>query len=178
MLVPIAFAAGSLMTCWGAALWLYPDLPAQFPVHFALDGTPDRFVPTTPGEWYLLPTLATVLNLLFAWVLPWWIRRLAARNSQFLNLPDKARFAALPAESRVRAVTPMLGLLQALAAEITLLFAGILWGTAKVAAGEWHALPAWLPLVAVPILAGTGLLSWPVSKRAIAREVAAQSPHS
>lgn len=172
---PMLFAVASLGVCWGTAAWFYPGLPAQFPVHFALDGTPDRFAAKTPGEWFLLPSLVSGLHLLFALVLPWWIQRLAARNSPFLNLPDKAAFAALPTAARVRAVLPVLSLLQLLAAEITLLFAWILFGTAKVAAGAWNALPAWMPLLAIPGIAATGLCALPLSRRAIARERAAAS---
>ncbi len=177
MRLPIAFAVASLAVCWAVAVQLYPELPEQFPVHFALNGTPDRWAPRSLGEWFVLPGIATVLHLLFALGLPAWIRGLAARNSPYLNLPDKALFATLPPAARVRAVTPMLGLLQVVAGLLALLFAAILYGTAKVALGAWTTLPTWWPLLAVPAIAGTGLLAVPVSKRAIARELAAQSPH-
>jgi uncharacterized membrane protein len=177
MRLPLLSALAGLALCWGVAIALYPELPERFPVHFRLDGTPDRFAARSPSEWYLLPGIATVLVALFGWLLPIWIRRLAANNSPYLNVPDKTRFATLPAAARVRAVTPMLGLLQAVACELTLLFAAILIGTAKVASGAWEGLPPWLPLLAVPILSGTALLAIPVSKRAIARELAAQAQH-
>ena len=41
-----------------SAAWLWPDVPARVPVHFGLDGEPDRWVGRSAWAWFGLPLVA------------------------------------------------------------------------------------------------------------------------
>ena len=97
---------------WAWAIHVYPDLPERIPMHFDASGAPDRFAPRSPFNWFLLPGIVTLLVALLAFGLPLWIRRLAARNASYLNVPRKKEFARLSPEARVRAITPIVVLLR------------------------------------------------------------------
>ena len=104
--LPVLLAVAAL---WCFAIDAFAELPEQFPVHFDLHGVPDRWADKSAASWFLLPALGTALPLLLAFLVPAWMERLAARNSRWLNVPDKQRFRALPTEDRLRAVRPMRG---------------------------------------------------------------------
>lgn len=171
-----AFAAlpiVGLVVLWSLALWLWPSLPERLPMHFDLQGTPDRYEQRSPTAWFLLPGLATVLAGAFAWLLPPWLLRLARHNSHLLKVPDRNRFRALPTEGRVRALAPTVAMLRLLAAEITLLFAYVLLGTHAVATGAASRLSSLPILLATVAIAATALGSIPFCTRAVRREAAA-----
>lgn len=165
-LVPV-FALVALWTC---AAWLWPQLPERIPLHFDAHGTPDDFMERTPFAWFLLPGIATVLALVFAFALPRWIRHLAATNASYLSVPRQQDFAALEPAARVRAIEPLIGMLQLVAAELTLLFMLILFGSAKVASGYWSRLPSLVVWPAVLLLLATALGSIPIGMAAVERE--------
>ena len=165
------FAALALAALWSCSAWLWPALPARIPMHFDFGGRPDRWVERTPFQWFLLPAIGTGMGLLFALALPAWIRRLAAKDSAYLNVPEKRAFARLAPEARVRAVLPMMVLLRVIAAEVALLFAGILIGSARVAAGASSGLPPALLWTAVLALPATALCSIPFGHASVRREL-------
>lgn len=93
-------AVGAL---WGVALWAWPRLPERIPLHFGVDGTPDRWGPPSATNWFLLPLLVLALNALVVWVARW-IRRDPAR----VSLPGGQRMEELPGPAR-EAVQRLLG---------------------------------------------------------------------
>lgn len=164
--------ATALVILWALALWLWPTLPERIPLHFDATGAPDRFGARTAWNWFLLPGIATVLVGLFAFALPPWIVSLARGNSPYLSVPRKADFERLDPPARVRAVGPVIDMLQVIAAELALLFAVILYGSAQVAKEAWPGLPTAMVLGAFGVLLATVLLWLPLSGRAIERELA------
>lgn len=82
-----ALFAGSLM--------VYPRLPARFPMHFDLSGTPDVWAERSVLSWLLLPMIAAATALLLEMA-----SRMSVRNPQLWNVPEKRRFLALTPEER------------------------------------------------------------------------------
>ncbi len=162
-----------LLGLWSLAATLWPTLPERVPMHFDLHGTPDHYVQRSVVSWFLLPALCTGSTALFAWVLPPWIYRLARANSALLNVPDRARFRALPTEGRVRALAPTMTMLRVLAIELTGLFGYILYATHAVATGAASQLSILPLLVGVGAIAATALGSIPFGRCAVRREAAA-----
>lgn len=161
----------ALTGLWGLALWLWPGLPERIPVHFDGAGVPDRVVARSAVAWFLLPAIGSAIVLLFALALPAWILRLAQADSPLLSVPRRAEFTRLDPAARQRAILPMAVLLDVIAAEVALLFALILLGSARVASGAWQVLPpvlVWLPVV---VLLATALGSVPFGRRAVEREL-------
>lgn len=163
--------ATALVLLWALALWLWPQLPEQIPLHFDGAGAPDRFGARTAWNWFLLPGIATILVGLFAFALPPWIALLAKRNAPYLNVPRKEDFARLDPAARVRAVGPVNAMLQVIAAELALLFGVILYGTERVASGRWESLPTAMVFGALGVLLATTLLWIPFLRGAVEREL-------
>lgn len=161
----------ALILLWGLALWLWPELPETIPLHFDGGGQPDRFGARTPLNWFLLPGLATLFVLLFAFVMPPWIASLARSDSPYLSMPQRAELSRLAPEARVRAVEPVASMLIVLAAEVTLLFAVLLYGTAQVARGSWNALPTAMVFGTLGVLLSTTVLWLPFLGRGVRREL-------
>jgi len=153
----------------GDALW--PALPERVPMHFDLTGRADRWVERSWLAWFVLPGLGTAMTLGFALALPRWIRRLAAENSSYLNVPRKRDFARLAPDARLRAIAPMLVLMRLIGAEVSLLFAAILFGSARVASGEWERLPPALAFGSIALVALTAFGSIPFGAASVRREL-------
>jgi uncharacterized membrane protein len=164
--------ATALVLLWALALWLWPHLPEQIPLHFDGAGTPDRFGARTAVNWFLLPGIATLMVGLFAFALPPWIVALARRNASYLSVPRKEDFARLDPAARARAVGPVNAMLQVIAAELALLFGVILYGTERVASGAWPGLPTAMVFGSLGVLLATALLWIPFLHRAVERELA------
>jgi uncharacterized membrane protein len=164
--------AASLVFLWTLALWLWPHLPEQIPLHFDGAGAPDRFGARTPWNWFLLPGIATALVGLFAFALPPWIASLARNNSAYLSVPRKEDFARLTPDARVRAVSSVGVMLQVIAAELALLFSVMLYGTERVANGVWPGLPTAMVFGAFGLLLSTTLVWLPLFLKAVERELA------
>jgi uncharacterized membrane protein len=78
----------------GSAL-VWPDLPSEIPAHFDGGGRVTRWTRTSALSWFAVPLIAlalTAVNYFFARLLPRW--------PHLINLPNKQRFLALPAERR------------------------------------------------------------------------------
>src|SRR5690606_39344895 len=73
--------------------WLWPSLPEPIPVHFGLDGTPDRW--GSRATWWLLPGLAVFLTVFLGALGRW-----STSRPHLVNLPGKERLLALPPERR------------------------------------------------------------------------------
>ena len=76
--------------------WAWPRLPAEIPVHFGLDGQPDRWAPATAWSWFTLPALSVAALLLILALREWAIRRPTT-----LNLPGGKKLHDFDARLRV-----------------------------------------------------------------------------
>lgn len=141
----------ALIAPWVVALWLGASLPDRYPMHFDATGTPDRWAGPGHGEWYLLPGIATFVQLMLfgAGALA---RFCALRAPKFVNVPAKAAFVQLPPAARVRCLAPMVDLLAVIAGLVSLLFARIMHGTWQVATGERATLAPWDALVFIGLI--------------------------
>ena len=161
-----------------AALWVlavsaWPGLPEQVPTHFDVGGRPDAWAAPGLASWFLLPALATGVVGVMGLGLPRWIVGLARRNSPGLNMPQKARFQALPEAARVRVASTMAAGLRRVALLVAALFGWILYGTREVAHGRWEALPPAGLFGVVGLLVLQSLWLIIRASRAVSREVAA-----
>jgi len=161
----------ALIVLWSVSVWLWPGLPEQIPLHFDGAGSPDRFGARSALHWFLLPGVATLMVLLFAFVLPLWIAYLARRDSPYLNVPQRAELSKLTPEARVRAVEPVASMLMVVAAELSLLFALLQFGTAQVAKGSWEQLPTAMVFGTLGVLVATTLIWLPFLGRGVRSEL-------
>jgi uncharacterized membrane protein len=161
----------ALILLWVVSMWLWPGLPEQIPLHFDGAGRPDRMGERSALHWFLLPGVATLMALVFTFVLPMWIAYLARRDSPYLNVPQRAELSKLSPEARVRAVEPVTSMLMVVAAEVTLLFALMQYGTARVASGTWQKLPTTMVFGALGLLVATTLVWLPLLGRGVRREL-------
>jgi uncharacterized membrane protein len=161
------------LAVWGLALAYYGDLPDRIPMHFGPNGEADRFADKSIVAWFWMPSLATLFAFVFGRLLPGWMRSMAHSNSQLLNMPDRERFRALPADARVRVVDAAYSPLCLLAVVLQLLFGWIVYASAQVALGIWRTLPIWptLAFVGAIMVCVVGMML--VSTRAVLREAAA-----
>ena len=75
----------------GMSALLWPVLPERLPLHFGLDGTPDRWGDRT--AWWWMPALGVALTALFAGLSRW-----MEAHPPLINIPGKERLLALPPE--------------------------------------------------------------------------------
>lgn len=162
----------TMVVVWviGAVAW--PDLPPRIPIHFDLAGVADGWTDTSRLAWFALPALATGLGVVFGWLLPWWMLRLARANSPWLNVPHKQQFRALPLEARERAMQAVVVWLYAIAASMQILFGWLLFGSARVADGRWDVLPSWPGFSLLAVIVGCAVTLAFATSSAIRREAA------
>lgn len=163
-----------LAAVWGYAVFVWPELPDEIPMHFGLSGEPDRFAAKSVWSWFLFPAMATVFGVGLGWLLPPLLRHLAATNSPLLNLPDKARFEALPVEARLRVIAHVDGGLRAIAAAVVLLLGWSVFASGQVALGRWRGLPIGPTLGGVALMIVCAVWIAVVTGRAVRREAEAQ----
>ena len=121
------------LVAWAA--WLWPDVPARVPVHFGLDGTPDRWADRSVWSWFGLPLVGLAMAGGIDALVQWALRRPGAPG---LNVPNKEAILALPPERRapvMARVEAMVywGLVPALAAFV--LIQADVWAAAHGAGG-------------------------------------------
>jgi uncharacterized membrane protein len=75
------------------SVWSFRTLPFRYPIHFDFAGHPNRWAKGDSLEWFLLLGIAAVLNAFF-FVLANGLRKV---DPAIMNVPDKAKFLALPA---------------------------------------------------------------------------------
>lgn len=166
---PLVLTSTSLAALWGLSLLLWPQLPERIPLHFAASGVPDRVGPASALNWFMLPGIATGMTALFLGINAL-VRRLVRTGPQWINLPDKERFLALPEQARMAVMRHLFAMLQGLPAYICLLFAWIVWGTYSVATGRMERLPFWTALPLLGLLAAGIIWAVVATRRAIAAE--------
>lgn len=165
-----ALLLGAVVTVWALALVYWGELPDSIPVHFGLNGEPDRFANKSVWSWFLWPAFGTVMTVGIGFVVPGWIRGMAERNSPLLNMPNQERFRALPTEARLAVVDACVVPLQVMALVLNAMFGWLVFSSAQVALGHWQTLPMWPTIgfvVAIIVCAAWLAIT---SSRAVARE--------
>ena len=163
----------AMLAVWGLALQAWPALPERIPMHFDLSGVPDRWGDKSLVSWFGLPALGTLLGFVMGLLLPRWVAGMARRNSPWLNVPDKKRFAALPEAARERAVQPLVLGLTWIVLLVQGMFAWIVVGSARVAMGEWPTMPAWPALSPLAVVLVVVVVMLVACQRRIRQEVQA-----
>jgi uncharacterized membrane protein len=101
-----------------AAILTYSELPSEIPAHFDLGGRVTRRESTSLVSWFLLPTVALVVQLLLVA-----LRAGLPRHPERFNFPDKEEFLRLPDAYRAPVVERMQWMMDAMALLIQLVLA-------------------------------------------------------
>ena len=137
-----------------ASAWVWPSLPAEFPIHFDASGEADRIVDATLLNWMLLPLIALVNAALLHGVAAW-----IERSTDVLNMPAQAAFDALSEDDQNTVAALVRYYVEGVAIGVTLLFAAIHIGTYQVATTGLASLPTYTTVAIwvflIGILAGT-----------------------
>ncbi|GIW24455.1 DUF1648 domain-containing protein [Meiothermus sp.] len=118
-----------LVILWGFAALLYASLPEHIPGHFGLGGAVTRWDPKS--TFWLLPLAASLVVLLTYFLL-----HLALKNRDFLNLPHKAIFEALPLNKQEKVLQHLDHRMAGLSFITLLLFGQLQYEVYRVAAGQ------------------------------------------
>ncbi len=161
----------SMLAVWALAAAAWPQLPARVPIHFDLAGRPDGWAARSALWWFLLPAFATTIGVVMGWLLPRWMLAMARANSRWLNMPRKAEFMALPLAARERAVQAPVDWLRALVVGVQALVGWIVYGSARVAAGDWQALPPAVSFVLLGAVLACAIGLGIAGARSVRREV-------
>ncbi len=78
-----------VIVAWLLAFWIYDGLPERFPAHFDLKGEPDRWTDKNPFEFFLLPSVSTLIITLILILL---------RYPEYYNFPQKMEVREWPRE--------------------------------------------------------------------------------
>ena len=144
--LPLANAAMVLLA-WGR-------LPERVPTHFNGSGSPDGWGPKSPA---LTLLVALPLGLTAMWYLFWLLMPWFRKHPRWINVPNRARFRALPPERQA----PVLDLLGetyvGMAAAINAFLLALDACVLRVAAGQLDRLPAWLIFPGVALIVGVSL---------------------
>lgn len=119
-IVPVVLLIALVGWQWIFALVTKANLPERYPVHFDIAGQPDRWA-TGPAEWFVLPATATFVGLLLAAL------GLGASSipPRFVNVPDRARFLALPRAEQRRVLGRVAGFSATLGVGVEVLLAAL-----------------------------------------------------
>lgn len=135
-----------LAALWGGSWWVYPDLPAEIPMHYGLTGVADRFAPATLGRWLILPVVATLTaGLTYGGALL--IPHMAEAQSTSSPAMD-----ALNAAGRRRLLASSQRLMYGITALVVGLFGAAQIGNYMVATRSLEALPGGIRIVLVGCL--------------------------
>lgn len=163
----------AMLANWWLAISAWPELPERIPMHYDLAGNPDRWADRSLLGWFGVPLLGTVLGVLLGLLLPRWTVGMAARNSPWLNVPNKRAFVRLSEPARVRAVQPMVLGLVRIALLVQLLLGYLVYGGARIATGAWQSLPSWPSFAVLAALLACVVHLAVAGHRAVRRETAA-----
>ena len=131
---------GLLAACFVSVFRVWNELPAKIPVHFGIDGTPDRYADKAEGLliFLLAPVLLTLVLYGSAWFVPF-----ARRWPSLLNVPRKEEFLRLPEAAQERYFLVIMEFMFLLTAIINTMFLFICQGTIAVAQGQATTLSGW-----------------------------------
>jgi len=127
----------------------YGKLPARIPMHFGLDGRPDRW--GGRGELIVLAVLPFVMTAAF-YALLRFVPRMSA-DSRRLNIPHKEEFFRLPPDKREIYWDLIKEFFAALAVSLNLLFYTLIRATVRIAEGGTSLLPFKLMFPALGLMA-------------------------
>jgi len=139
-------------TLAGLAIWAWGHLPEQIPAHLDAAGRPTRWTDRSFWGWFLLPMIA-----LGTVALNYAVAALLHRFPQFVNVPNKAQFRALPPERREPVYAQIRQMLYALSIPLLLLFGLVQYSMWRAAFGDE---PVWvlIAILAFSVLLGPVLL--------------------
>ncbi len=112
------------------AIVLWQDMPARYPVHFDLGGTPTRWEERGPAMWIILVAIC-LLSTAKLHILQFTV--LSDPDSNLVNLPHKQLFQKLPVERRIpvlRRANRMVGLVNSAQLLVFALILVMTWATA------------------------------------------------
>lgn len=134
----------------GGALWAWPGLPERIPLHFGIDGTPDRWGGRSAAAWFAVPAIAVGMWALLQGSTAW-----LSRRPEWVNLPGGRRLSDLPPSARPR-VLEATGRMMELVATETLVILGL------VQLAMWRAAHGLPSQGLVLLVLAVALLSTPV----------------
>ncbi len=114
-------------------------LPDHIPLHFASDGTPNSF--GNKSSLTILLLVVVMVDGMFYLVLlslSWFRKR-----PKLINIPNKEKFLALPAEKQQIYWSLLKEFLAAFVSCLNFTFVTAVWGTIQVASGQVKKLPDW-----------------------------------
>ena len=119
---------------------VWDKLPKAVPVHFGIDGLPDRWSGkgAEAALLFALPWIVTGILYLGLALYPW-----MRRHPRWMNIPHKERFLALPAEMQRGFFDLLVEFHLAVTLACNALFLLIILATVRVAFGKTDRLPAW-----------------------------------
>ncbi|MEL6614905.1 MAG: DUF1648 domain-containing protein [Bacteroidota bacterium] len=114
------------------AVWAYAALPERIPLHFGIDGTPDRWGDRSLAGWLLLPLVGIGMAALMDGVGQWALRN---PEKQTINLPQSDAIMALPVERRLPVLRRAIAMTNAVAVLLLVAFAILQIGDYAAALG-------------------------------------------
>ncbi len=118
----------------GYPLLKYGNLPAEIPIHFRIDGTPDRY--GSKAEIWILPIIGILLTALLRWL---------ATMPHYFNYSVKITANNAADQYQIAA-----RLVKIIAVIIVIAFAYITYGIIQAVEGEGNGLSSWF----LPVLLG------------------------
>lgn len=109
----------------------WPLLPDRVPVHFGIDGEVTRWGDRTAWRWFLIPGIASLVALACVW-----LTRALPDRPHLINIPDKSRYLALPAERRLFVIERIRHALHGVAAQAIALLTFVQLATYRTAHGH------------------------------------------
>jgi len=140
-----ALALGLLI----ASIYVYPDLPDRIPLHFGVDGTPDRWGDRSLGSWLLLPLIGLGMHALM-----YGLSAFIVRKPKLVNMPDKKKLLELPPHLQKWVLGGIAQMMYLSALTLLVMFSVLqyaMWRTAHgIDAGNWVMGGVLFGLVAMP----------------------------
>ena len=134
------FNAILLLSITGLGMYYWGRLPDEIPVHFGLDGTPDRWS-SRGGETLLIFILPWGMTL-FMYLISLTANSVR-KHPQAMNIPNKEKFLALSPAQQAPFFDALKTMFYSTAAALNLLFLLIAYGMMQVAMGVCDKLPVW-----------------------------------
>ncbi|MBI5532863.1 MAG: DUF1648 domain-containing protein [Deltaproteobacteria bacterium] len=148
------------------AVWAYPTLPATYPVHFDMQGNPNRWVPGNSPEWFLVLGISVFINVVFVAISV----SLPKMPISIVNVPHKERFLQLPSHQQRSILSSFSKMLLTLGLSVNVLMTGLYVMLYEVALQRIRPPSGW-PILAVPIGMVALMLGWTLQiSRRIRRE--------
>jgi uncharacterized membrane protein len=163
---PLRLAVLTLLAAlYAGSAAAYPRLPERIPIHFDFAGNPDAWAGTTLLSWFMLPLIATaVAGLMLV------AGRVSEYRPELWNVPEKARFLALPVEARAPIVARLRTFMALMAVMTTALLGTIQVEVFLIATGQMRPTPWLIAGAVVLMLLVTGVAAVRMSGR-VAAEV-------